>query len=139
MANDIIKGLKFTHAAVKVSDLDASVRFYEKLGFKVFASWGEGDGRAVLLDIGGGEYIELFAGGKKAGATDGSAAGHWQHIALTPDSIDDAYNTAIAAGAKSQIAPKDVPLASSPKPMTLRIAFVEGPDGEVIEFFKIIG
>ena len=34
MANEIIKGMGFHHAALKTPDLDASIAFYEKLGLK---------------------------------------------------------------------------------------------------------
>ena len=63
MANSIIHGASFHHVALKVNDFDASLAFYKALGFEVFKYWGEGDSRAAMLDIGSGEYFEVFAGG----------------------------------------------------------------------------
>ena len=57
-------------------------------------------------------------------------------MAFAVENVDEAYERALAAGAKPLIAPKDMPLESSPKRITLRLAFVEGPDGEQIEFCK---
>ena len=42
----------------------------------------------------------------------------------------------MAAGAVSLIPPSDMPLDSTPKRITLQVAFVKGPDGEEIEFCK---
>ena len=47
-----------------------------------------------------------------------------------------AYEIALKAGATSMISPKIVPLDSEPYKMSIYIAFVKGPDGEQIEFFK---
>ena len=41
---------------------------------------------------------------------------------------------ALKAGAASHIEPKDVTIQSNP-PLDVRIAFVKGPSGEIIEFF----
>ena len=51
----------------ETADFDATMRFYtEGFGFRPAVRWGEGDGRAVLLDTGDGNYLEVFAGGKRA-------------------------------------------------------------------------
>ncbi len=131
--NNIITGAGFHHIALRANDFEASIKFYNALGFNVVTQWGEGDGRIAMLDMGDGTIIELFAGGK-----DEPADGRFFHLAIKADDIEAAYNTAINAGATTKIAPKIAPIDSKPEPMTLHIAFVFGPSGEVLEFFKIV-
>ncbi len=131
--NEVIKGLGFHHIALKVKDLDASIEFYKKLGMTEVATWGEGNDRIQMMDIGDGGIFEIFAGGGNE-----SDNGKWLHYAFKVDDVEAAYNAAIAAGAKSHIAPKVVPLDSKPEKMTLKIAFVLGPDDEQLEFFSVI-
>ena len=45
---------------------------------------------------------------------------------------------ALEAGATPLKPPAEVPLPSSPLRLTLRIAFVKGPSGEELEFFKTV-
>lgn len=46
-------------------DFDASFKFYtEGLGMKFYTSWGEGNGKIAMLDLGDGGILELFAGGE---------------------------------------------------------------------------
>ncbi|KQX48346.1 MULTISPECIES: VOC family protein [unclassified Paenibacillus] len=57
-------GCGFHHVAIRASNFEATVKFYtEGFGFTERLSWGEGDRRAVLLDTGDGDYLEVFAGG----------------------------------------------------------------------------
>lgn len=135
MANEKIKGLGFHHIGLKVADLDKSIDFYENgLGMKKFAAWGEGSGRVQMLDLGDGGILELFAGGGDHLSNNGK----WVHFAMRVEDVDAAYAAALSAGAESLIPPKVVPLDSQPEKLTLNIAFVKGPDGEELEFFKII-
>ena len=135
MANDIIKGLKFHHIGLKCKDLDRSIDFYSNvLGMKKYAAWGEGDGRIQMLTIGDGGIFELFAGGGDAYADNGK----WIHLAMEVDDVDAAFETAVKGGAEPLTYPKSVPLESEPERMTIRIAFVKGPDGEELEFFKVL-
>ena len=132
MANEIIKGAAFHHVALRVDDFDASVAFYQGLGFGVFKYWGEGDKRAAMLDIGSGEYFEIFAGGN--GET---PYGRYFHLAIKVDSCDEAFQAALAAGARVKSEPRDTDIPSKPSVYPVRIAFVYGPDSEEIEFFEV--
>ena len=132
MANEIIKGIGFHHIGLKVADFAKSREMYRALGMKEICGWGEGDGEIVMFDLGDGGRIELFAGG----GDHLSKEGKWLHFAMKVEDVDAAYETALAAGFVSKIAPKVVDLKSWPNPMSINIAFVVGPDGEELEFFK---
>lgn len=131
-----VKG--FHHIAIKASDFDKSLAFYKALGLTERVRWGEGDNRAVMLNMGDGGLIELFAGGVPREKTADEVNEHWLHLALKSDDIDLAYQTAIDAGAKPRTAPMEVAPDGAEPAMRMRIAFVYGPDGEIIEFFKEI-
>ena len=133
MANNVIKGLGFHHIALKANDFDKSVEFYKALGLEFVVSWGEGDKRIAMFDLGDGGRLELFAGGND---TDFPAEGKYMHFAMCCDDVDTAYETAIRAGAVPFKEPKTVPLDSYPEKIAIHIAFVLGPSGEQLEFFK---
>ena len=132
MANEIIKGMGFHHMALYVSDFDKSLAFYQKLGMKVYTAWGEGANRIALLDTGDGSMLEIFA---KPGLSMASE-GRWQHLALHVENVEGALQTALAAGATLQMPVTVMDLDSQPRKITIQIAFVYGPDGEVVEFIK---
>jgi catechol 2,3-dioxygenase-like lactoylglutathione lyase family enzyme len=122
----------FHQIAIKVRDFDASVKFYtEALGFEATRAWGEGNGRAAMIDTGRGNYLELFAGG-----ADGvRPEGHWFHLALSCSDAKAAAERVREAGCEITMEATDVAIPSSP-PFPVRIAFFKGPDGEVIELFQ---
>lgn len=122
----------FHHIALKCKDIDKSLAMYRALGMTEAVRWGEGEKLIVMLDVGDGGRIELFANGSDAFAENGK----WQHFALRVDDVDAAYETAIAAGFAPHTLPKTVPLESSPEKITINVAFVKGPDGEQLEFFR---
>ena len=132
MSNKKIGGMGFHHIALKVADFEKSVAMYRALGMEEIVRWGEGKSEIVMLDIGDGGRIELFANGGDEYAVNGK----WQHFAMCVEDVEQAYNTALAAGFRSKIAPKVVPLDSKPEKIAINIAFVIGPDGEEVEFFK---
>ncbi len=132
MANEIIKGMGFHHIALKCRDIEKSLAMYKALGMKEIVRWGEGEGLIVMLDIGDGGRIELFANG----SDEYSVNGKWQHFAMRVDDVDTAYSIARASGFGEHTAPKVIPLDSSPEKISINIAFVIGPDGEEVEFFK---
>jgi glyoxylase I family protein len=131
--NKTIGGGGFHHVAIRVRDFDATVRFYtEALGFTEKISWGEGDRRAIMLDTGDGNYMEIFAGAKDQPKSEGAIL----HFALRTDDCDAALERARAAGAEVTMEPKEILIPSTPHPTPIRIAFCKGPDGEMTEFFQ---
>lgn len=131
--NEKLGGGGFHHVAIRASDFDRSVKFYtEALGFKEKIRWGEGPKRAIMLDTGDGNYLEIFANGSPGPKPEGCII----HFAIRTTNTDAAVARARAAGAEITTEPKDVAIPSTPGPTHVRLAFCKGPDGEVIEFFQ---
>lgn len=127
----IVNGIH--HVALAVDNFDESFKFYtEGLGFKLYAKWGSPEKTIALLDMGNGEYIELFSNGSGKEEQDS----RYIHLAFKVDDVEVAYNKALAAGAKPHILPKTVPVNSAPANIVINCAFVIGPGGEQLEFFK---
>ena len=134
MANKKIPNIGVHHLALSAVDFDKSIKFYtEGLGFEIVAEWGEGAGRAAMLDIGSGSHFEIFANGNPGAGKDEK----FVHFAFATSNPDLAYENAMAAGAVSQMEPKSLEIPATPA-MPVRIAFVRGPDDEVLEFFKVL-
>ena len=133
MANEKILGMSFHHSSIKVKNYEKSVSFYKSLGMKETVEWGQENGRIMMLDIGDGNIFEICAGGE--GDVD-CASGH-HHVAFAVRDVDKAYDYALSLGAKSHMEPTTMKLDDArPSKMTIYVAFVKGPDGELIEFYK---
>jgi glyoxylase I family protein len=140
--NATLRGGGFHHIAIRAGDFEATLKFYiEGLGFQRVYGWGEDgtakgerDSRAVMLDTGDGNYLEVFAGGKRAPG-EAVPEGALLHYALRTDDCDAALERARQAGATVTVETKTVPIAGD-RPLEFRIAFVRGLDGEIIEFFQ---
>lgn len=133
--NAKLGGGGFHHVALRAYNFEATVQFYkEALGFKERFGWGEGNGRAILLDTGDGNYLEVFAGGTEEAKLEGALL----HVAFRTHNVDAAVEAAKAAGAEVTVEPKDVVLGNNPL-TPVRIAFIKGLNGEVIEFFQSTG
>ena len=134
MANTRIPGAGSHHIAVSSADFDKSLKFYrEGLGMEPVAFWGENEGRAALLDMGDGSHVELFANG----TAQAQANERVVHFAIRTTDPDRAFANAVAAGAREKMPPTTLEIPADP-PMPVRIAFVFGPDGEVLEFFQTL-
>jgi len=131
--NPTIGGGGFHHVAIKVADFDRAVDFYTTgLGFTSKITWGEGDKRAVMLDTGDGNYLEIFAGGDPNAASEARMI----HYALRTTNCEAAHQKALAAGATERMAPKEIHINGQPTPADVKISFVIAPTGEIIEFFE---
>ncbi|MBO5110132.1 MAG: VOC family protein [Clostridia bacterium] len=135
MGNSIIKNMGFHHVALKCKDMEKSLAMYSALGLTEVARWGEGAGEIVMMDMGNGAIIEFFANG----SDEFSEKGKWEHFAVSVDNVAEAYQVALDAGFTSVSAPNAFTLPAKPAPMPIEGAFVKGPDGEVLEFFKKLG
>ena len=135
----------FHHVAIRAVDFDATIRFYtEGLGCSVryrFSVPGRID-RAAFLDMGDGRFIEVFGSGstvqsegRRRRPDEEPTEGALLHFCFRVADVDAAYARALAAGAVSRIAPGKRQLGGEP-PVEVQIAFITGPNGEVIEFLK---
>lgn len=124
----------FHHIALKAADFDKSVEFYKALGLVERVRWGEGDKRAIMLDMGDGGRIEIFADGESKERIDE----RFLHLAFRTDDVKAVYETALKAGAISKYAPYEASPPDAFPSIKMQVAFVYGPDGELLEFFKEI-
>jgi glyoxylase I family protein len=135
----------FHHVAIRAVDFDETIRFYtEGLGFRVhfpFAVPGRID-RAAFLDAGDGRFVEVFgagsmvqAEGRRRQPDEERTEGALLHFCLRVADTDASYARALAAGAVSRVEPGTRRLSEDPL-VDVRIAFVVGPNGEVIEFMQ---
>ncbi|MDJ0919569.1 MAG: VOC family protein [Henriciella sp.] len=142
------------HVCLFVSDMDASVEFYTTgLGLKVREAFDDIVGvrptgrfpfrlASVFLQAGDGRYIELHP----AGDGDMSPPGFpLNHLALSVADVDAAYDRAVAAGALPfgfameeahwDGTPLDVVMTGQ-RSEPMRMAFLQGPSGELIELYQ---
>lgn len=142
------------HVSLFVSDLEASARFYTSgLGLTLREEFDDIIGRrasgdfpfmvaSIFLEAGDGRYIELHPAGEEAMSPPGFPL---NHLALAVADVDAAYARALVAGAS----PADIPVpeeqwdgapldvvmyGKNPEPM--RMAFLLGPSGELIELYQ---
>ena len=124
----MVKRYGYHHTQLRVRDLEAAIAFYEALGCSVIRRWHTDDILKCMMNIGGNNIIEIFSGGTD---TD-QVCPKFEHIALRSMDTDADYAAAVAAGARPKEEPKDVVIGDD---YPARIAFVYGPDDELIEFF----
>ncbi len=86
------------HAALCVKDMEKTVEFYEKtLGFKKAFEINEPDtGKPWIVYVygGGGQYVELFYGGKKEVPYDDDNIG-FMHLCVSVDDIQEAWKRVV--------------------------------------------
>jgi catechol 2,3-dioxygenase-like lactoylglutathione lyase family enzyme len=120
------------HVALKVQNLEASLAFYEKLGFEEFLRLLEDDGSPWIAYIRFEDnlYLELFPGGK--GRVDQQATGT-NHLCLTVEDIEATARHLESVG---------IPLASPLDPNRRGVdrnrgMWIEDPDGNRIEIMEM--
>jgi catechol 2,3-dioxygenase-like lactoylglutathione lyase family enzyme len=129
----------FHHVALNARKSYAdAVRFYgETLGLVRRVEFVAGGRRISLMDAGGGNYVEIF---DETGKAAESKPNTLSHLALRTNDVDAMIARCVAVGLKVTVEPKTVefPTEAGPNPFKIRIAFVEGPEGESLEFFEEI-
>ena len=121
------------HIALRVSDLDKSLSFYKKLGFREMTRLLNDQGEAwiVYLRINDDQYLELFPKGVKRPQTEPDVIGIF-HICLTVDDIDKTF----AALAEAGIQPSQ-PRQTKRGIDGNRGGWIEDPDGTQIEVMEM--
>jgi glyoxylase I family protein len=133
--NPILGGGGLHHICIKTRDWDATMRFYkETLGCTDKITWREAPQRAVMMDAGDGNYVEVFEDLAYTGATNGAL----YHFAFRTTRLDEVAARVKAAGFKITVEPRDVsiPTTNGAGPVPVRIFFCEGPNGESVEFLQ---
>ena len=132
--NAIIAGCGMHHVAVQTRDWEASLRLYrDVLGMEIVAEFGSPERKIILLDLGDGTYMELFAPVADSPAVDSESPNDpVTHFALTVEDTRVATERVREAGYEITIEPKDLELDH----LSVTIAFFKGPSGEVLEFFQ---
>lgn len=129
-------GVGLHHVALKTKSWEASLAFYKSvLGFTEKILWAYPDGnRAGMIDTGGGSYLEIFEDRNYIPAPNGALL----HLALRTNTVDALLSRIRAAGCKITVEPKDVTIKTINGfgPVPIRIAFFEGPNGEIWELFQ---
>jgi lactoylglutathione lyase len=116
------------HVCLNVSDADRLADWYvENLGFE--HSWefttADGTGRNVYVTDGDGFELQLSDTEGEDGFEQGTA---WDHIAVGVEDVDAAFEAVDHHGVREE--PGDQPEAGA------RTAFVEDPDGHVVELVE---
>ena len=116
------------HTCLRVLDPDASVRFYETLGFEQTGRLNFDSAYNVYLGLpGDGDKLELTV---NAGRTEPYDLGDgYNHIALTVDDLDAALTRLADIG----VVPEKPPYRPGGRDDLPRIAFVADPDGYRVE------
>ncbi|TVP75698.1 MAG: VOC family protein, partial [Puniceicoccaceae bacterium] len=108
------------------------------LGLEAKVAWGSAPDRAIMLGAGDAVYLEIFE--RKEQAAPPSEEGAILHFALRTDDTTALLERARVAGCPVTMEPKSLEInntvAGAPSKIPVKIAFIKGPDGEVIEFFQ---
>jgi len=134
-SNPILGNGGFHHVCVKTRDWDRTMAFYQGvLGCTEKVAWRAAPQRAVILDTGDGNYIEVFEDLAYFPAPNGSVF----HYAFRTNRLDAVAARVREAGYKITIEPKDVTLTTTngKGAFPIRLFFCEGPNGESIEFLQ---
>ena len=124
--------LTLGHINFKTRDLQASIRFYETLGFKAFLELTDEDHKPwiVYLRFDDQLYLELTGGGIER--SPGPEPTGFNHMCITVSDIEAAAKELEAKGIKLMN-----PLKTSKGLDNNRGAWVEDPDGNRIELMEM--
>ena len=128
MNTENIRG--FQHIGLPVKDLDATVRFYEGLGFQEAHRTTFPNGMAFVFLQLGSCMLEVYPVKEPAGKP-----GAIDHLCLDVTNIEAVYNEVVAAG--HEILTKGVESAPFWE-HGIRYFKIQGPDAEILEFCEIL-
>jgi lactoylglutathione lyase len=119
---------QFVHTCLRVRDPDASVRFYEALGFERRGQLNFSSAYNVYLGLPGGpDALELTVNVGREEPYD--LGDGYNHVALAVDDVD----AALARLAEIGVQPEKPPYRPGDREDLPRIAFVADPDGYRVE------
>lgn len=132
-------GIGFDHVGLSVADLEGAAAFYASaFGFSPQLEFGLAPHpvRGLMMSHESGVRLELFqherstAGIRATSPVEAIATRGYGHFALTATDIQDAFQSAIRAGARPMIPP-----SPSPEP-GIRFAFLTDPEGNLVELVE---
>lgn len=119
------------HTCLNVADAERSVAFYtEELGFEESWSFTTEDGRTQNRYVAADNGVELQLS-ETDGESDFEQGTAWDHVALGVEDVDATFERIDHFGVVQE--PADQPAAGA------RTAFVEDPDGHVVELVQPLG
>jgi glyoxylase I family protein len=133
--NPVLGGGGFHHVSIRTRDWSRTLRFYQEvLGFVVKVAWGAAPKRAIMLDSGDGNYLEVFEDLEFSPAQNGSIL----HFALRTTRLDAVVERVRASGESVTVEPKDITIATTNGrgAVPARICFFTGPNTELIELLQ---
>jgi len=133
--NTTLGGGGLHHVALRARDFDRTVGFYrDVLGCEPAMQWGEAPKRAIMLDTGEGNHVEVFERPDTPAPNDEPTL---LHFAFRTSDCDKATEQVRAAGYPVTMEPTSLDVPTTPHATPVRISFCTGPDGETIEFFQL--
>jgi len=126
------KEVRFGHVALRTSDVDRIVRWYDDAfgAKKVFHAQRDGERQELMfLEFAKGQYVGIFANGKQKIEPPPEAIGY-QHFCLIVDDLDETLRHLAAMNVHPQRPQRE-------GRSHYRIAFISDPDGNVIELMQI--
>jgi lactoylglutathione lyase len=118
--------MKFLHTCLNVADADRSVEWYtEQLGFEFSWEFETDAGRNRYVADENGVELQFS---ETEGVEPDDAGDLWDHLAVKVEDVDKAFEETDHFGVVKE--PGDQPAAGA------RTAFVEDPDGHVVELIQ---
>ena len=118
------------HIAILCSDREASLRFYETLGFDLYESYPRPERQDEILMLRGhGIVLELFVSKNNPPRVSDPEAYGLRHLALAVDALDDLVSTLEHAGYQPEPIRRDTFTGE-------QMTFVKDPDGLPIELHE---
>ena len=133
--NSVIPGCGTHHIALQTRDWEESLRLYrDVLGMAFVTEFQLGSRKAVLLDMGDGSCMELLSPSADTPTTDSPVVNDpVTHLSFATTDARAAIEHVREAGFDVTGEARDAQVGSIPA----TVAFVKGPNGEIIEFFEV--
>ncbi|MFC7167765.1 VOC family protein [Halospeciosus flavus] len=120
--------MEIIHLCLNVSDADRSVEWYEEnLGFEETWSFETPDGETVNRYVAGDNGVEIQLSDTE-GEEPSEHGDAFDHLAVGVEDVDEAFESIDDHGVVQE--PQDQPAAGA------RTAFIEDPDGHVVELVQ---
>jgi lactoylglutathione lyase len=119
--------MNLIHVCLNVADADESIAFYEQFGFEESWSFETPDGETANRYVADPDGVEIQLS-ETEGETEFDQGTAWDHLALGVDDVDATFEGIDHYGVVEE--PGDQPAAGA------RTAFVEDPDGHVVELVE---